>query len=253
MKSIDIQQSIGNLQQIIQFGVGQHRTDGSFDIFIDKLSGKLPLGADAPTFASRKRIICLGLRSKIVQFSSVTFLCGCLSAIFALATWAFIPDLTLFIYALVSLMFAWGCITAYHQSKNYYQILNAIKALQQTQPDPEVFHPVIDQQALDARFFKERQQARVIACFIIVVSGGCLFYIYQSSPKILFEISFLLPFMFMLGIGLLFHPISLKESLYLYGTTNLPWKHFPFFLKICCILGGFFSVAMMLFYKNILT
>ncbi|WP_293735158.1 hypothetical protein [uncultured Acinetobacter sp.] len=249
MNNSNIQQSISTLEQIIQFGVGQNRTDGSFDIFIDKLSGKLPLGADAPTFTSRKRIICLGLRSKIVQFSSITFLCGCLSAIFALATWAFIPDLTLFIYALVSLMFAWGCMTAYRQSKNYYQILNAIKALQQTRPDPEVFHPVIDQQALDARFFKERQQARVIACFIIVVSSGCLFYIYQSSPKILFEISFLLPLMFMLGIGLFFCPISRKESLYLYGTAKLPWKHFPFFLKICCIFGGVFSIAMMLLYK----
>lgn len=249
MKNIDIQQSISHLQQIIQFGVGQNRTDGSVDIFIDKLSGKLPLGADAPTFESRKRIICLGLRSKIAQFSSITFLCGCLSAIFALVTWALIPDLTLFIYALISLMFAWGCMTAYRQSKNYYHILNVIKALQQIQPDPQVFHPVIDEQALDARFFKERQQARVIACFMIVVSGGCLWNIYQHPPKVLFQISFILPFMLMLGVGLLFHPISKKESLYLYGTAQLPWKHFPVFLKLCCILGGFFSVIMMISYQ----
>lgn len=249
MKSSDTQQHIATLEQIIQFGVGQDRTDGSLDIFIDKLSGKLPLGADAPTFESRKRIICLGLRSKIAQFSTITFLCGFLTLVSALMAWALIPDLTLFIYALVSLMYAWGCITAYRQSKNYYQILNAVKTLQQTQPDPAVFHPVIDQYALDAQFFKSRQQTRVIACVIVLISGGCLFSIYQNPPKALLQVSFILPFMLMLGIGLLFQPISRKESLYLYGTAQLPWKHFPVFLKLCCILGGILSITMMISYE----
>ena len=119
MKNGDTQQNIATLEQIIQFGVGQDRTDGSLDIFIDKLSGKLPLGADAPTFESRKRIICLGLRSKISQFSTITFLCGFLTLVSALMAWALIPDLSLFIYVLVSLMFTWGCIAFYANARDW--------------------------------------------------------------------------------------------------------------------------------------
>lgn len=100
------------------------------------------------------------------------------------------------------------------------------------------------------QFAKSKSMARLAGLFIMLVSGATLFYIFTSSLQSIPQMYVLLPFFFMLGFSLLLYPISKAETLYLYGTTQIPFKHMPLGMKIC--LGvGIILTAMLLILQEL--
>ena len=128
VKNNDIGLTIHLLEQIILFGVPNHKDHPIILNFI--ISGKLPIGSDAPPFIVRKKKICFQLFSKIVFSTMFIFGYAFLSFMFSLVTWAFIPNPISVIFAIAAVVFLLLSHHTYQQSKNYYQIWIAIKSLQ---------------------------------------------------------------------------------------------------------------------------
>lgn len=233
---------INQLTSIIHHGVHQHSTDASLDIFFDKLTNQLPLGADAPTFNSRKRFISLQLLIKTIQFLILFLICAIIAICFLFVSFGETTNFVFlaigFICLILSIFFLAKCI-------GRIQIFSAIKNVVQTIPDPEKKFPVIDEQAIAQQFSKERVKARIAGCFIALVGGSITAYILTTPLQSVVAIAFIAPLFLMLGIGLIIHPISKAESLYRHGTAQLPWKDFPAILKLCTIIGVCFSILLL--------
>ena len=95
------------------------------------------------------------------------------------------------------------------------------------------------------QFAKSKSIARLGGLFIMLVSGATLFYIFTSNAQSVPRIYVVLPFMFMLGFGLMLYPISKAETLHLYGTTQIPFKHMPLGMKICFGIGIILTVILL--------
>lgn len=96
------------------------------------------------------------------------------------------------------------------------------------------------------QFATSKRMTRLGGIFIMVVIGATLFYIFSSNPQSLPRLYIVLPFIFMLGLGIALFPISKAESLHLYGTTQMPFKHMPLGLKICIVIGALLSAGLLI-------
>ena len=96
------------------------------------------------------------------------------------------------------------------------------------------------------QFAKSKSIARLAGIGIMIVSAATLFYIFTSDSQSVPRIYVVLPFMFMMGFGLMLYPISKAETLQLYGTTQLPFKHMPLGMKICFGIGAFLTAILLI-------
>lgn len=95
------------------------------------------------------------------------------------------------------------------------------------------------------QFAKSKSMARLAGVGIMIVSAATLYYIFTSNSQSVPRIYVVLPFMFMLGFGLMLYPISKAETLHLYGTTQIPFKRMPFGMKICFGIGAVLTVMLL--------
>ena len=95
------------------------------------------------------------------------------------------------------------------------------------------------------QFAKSKSMTRIGGIFIMLVSAATLYYIFTSSEQSVPRIYVVLPFLFMMGFGLMLFPISKAETLHLYGTTQIPFKHMPFGMKICFGIGAILTVMLL--------
>ncbi|PKG34289.1 MULTISPECIES: hypothetical protein [Psychrobacter] len=96
------------------------------------------------------------------------------------------------------------------------------------------------------QFAKSKSMTRIGGIFIMLVSAATLYYIFTSSEQSVPRIYVVLPFMFMLGFGLMLFPISKAETLHLYGTTQIPFKHMPLGMKICFGIGIVLTLMLLI-------
>ncbi len=96
------------------------------------------------------------------------------------------------------------------------------------------------------QFAKSKSMARLAGVGIMIVSAATLFYIFTGNSQFVPRIYVVLPFMFMLGFGVMLYPISKAETLHLYGTTQIPFKHMPLGMKICFGIGIILTVMLLL-------
>ena len=96
------------------------------------------------------------------------------------------------------------------------------------------------------QFAKSKSMARLAGIGIAVISAATLFYIFPGNAQSVPRIYMILPFMFMLGIGLALCLISKAETLHLYGTTQIPFKHMPLGMKICFGIGIVLTLMLLI-------
>ncbi|WP_296405437.1 hypothetical protein [Psychrobacter sp.] len=96
------------------------------------------------------------------------------------------------------------------------------------------------------QFTESRSMTRLAGIFIMIVAAATLFFIFTINAETVPRIYVVLPFFLMLGLGIMLFPISKAESLHLYGTTQMPFKHMPLGLKACIIMGALFSVVLLI-------
>ena len=96
------------------------------------------------------------------------------------------------------------------------------------------------------QFAKSKSVARLAGVGIMIVSAATLYYIFTSSEQSVPRIYVVLPFMFMMGFGLMLFPISKAETLHLYGTTQIPFKHMPLGMKICFGIGVILTIMLLI-------
>ena len=226
-----------------------HRRDAAFDIMLAKLTGKLPLGADAPSFATRKRMISLNL---LLNLLKVLFGFVCCAALGGLFVWAASDDLSgnIILAAMgVAFLAAGGWLG--QKLRHHYQLFQAVYQLQQQYPDPAPpSMPVVDELALAQQFGPQRRLSRLIGAAMALLCGGLLFYFLQQPPASTTSLAFVLPVFMMLGVGLLFSPVSRAENLHRYGTAQLPWANMPWPLKLCCSIGVLMALALLAWYEG---
>ena len=226
-----------------------HRRDATFDIMLAKLSGSLPLGADAPTFATRKRIISLNLLLSVLKllFGFIFFV-----GLGALFIWAASDDLSgNSILAAIGLAFLAAGGWVAKKLRYAFILFNAIYKLQQQYPDPAPpSMPVVDEQALAQQFAPQRRLSRVVGAGMALLCSGQLLYFLQQPPASTIWLAFVLPVFMMLGVGLIFSPVSRAENLHRYGTAQLSWGNMPAPLKLCCSVGVAMAIALLAWYKG---
>ncbi|WP_171531655.1 hypothetical protein [Acinetobacter defluvii] len=245
-----IELEIQRLSNMIQFGVGQQSLGLDLDLLTDKMTGYIPRGADAPNFATRKNMISAQIFMKCIQFFFTALIAILLALVFIWLSWGQLQKQIfepLFLgVALLSILITIFCLFKF---KHYFQIFNAIRQVTQIQADPERRSSHVDENTLAQQFAPERRKTRFIGIFISLLSGGLLAYILIAPPQNLIKLAFVLPFMLMFGLGIIIHPISKAESLYLYGSTQLSWKYFPTALKICTVLGVVLCLFMLAWFE----
>lgn len=245
-----VELEIQRLSNIIQFGVGQQSLGLDLDLLTDKLTGQLPNGADASTFATRKNMINAQIFMKCVQFFFTALIAMLVALVCIWLSWEQLQKQIfepIFLgVALLSILITIFCLFKF---KQYVQIFNAIRQITQIQADPERRSSHVDENTLAQQFAPERRKTRFIGIFMSLLSGGLLTYILIAPPQNLIKLAFVLPFMLMFGLGIIIHPISKAESLYLYGSTQLSWKYFPTALKICTVLGVVLCLFMLAWFK----
>lgn len=247
--SSSLQQDIQALQHIVQYGVGVQRSDAAFDILLEKLSGSLPTGADAPTFATRKRIISLHLLLGVLKllFGFVFF-----AGLGAMFIWV-ASDNVVANFIIMAMGLAFLAAAGWLAKKLHYAIglFNAIYQLQQQQPDPTPpFIPVVDEQALAQQFASQRKLSRMAGAAMALLCGTLLLYFLQKVPATTTSLTFVLPIFMMLGVGLIFSPVSRAENVYRYDTAQLSWGNMPGVIKLCCGIGVLMATAMLGWYEG---
>lgn len=245
-----VEAEIQHLSHIIQFGIHQQNVSLDIDLLADKLTGQIPRGADAPTFSARKNMINAQIFMKCIQFFFAAIIAFLVALVFIWLSWGELQKSNIepmFIgIALVAI-----AITVFStlKFKYYFQVFNAIRKVIQVQADPERRQIDADENFLAQQFSTQRRNTRFIGLFITLLSAVLLSYIFMTAPQNLIKLAFVLPFMLMLGIGIMIHPISKAENMYLYGTTQMPWKYFPTALKVCTILGVVFCILMLAWFE----
>lgn len=245
-----VELEIQRLSHIIQFGLDQQNLGLDLEHLTEKLTGQLPMGANALTFSSRKSMINAQIFMKCIQFFFAAIITLLIACVFIWLSWGQLQkhslDFMFFVIAILAITITVFCSIKFTQ---YFQIFNAIRQITQIQAAPERRQSNIDEHFLAQQFFTARRQTRFIGMFITLLSGVLLTYILMNPPQNLIKLAFILPLMFMLGIGIILRPISKAENLYLYGTTQLPWKYFPIALKSCTIIGVILCILMLAWFE----
>ncbi|WP_010113697.1 hypothetical protein [Acinetobacter sp. P8-3-8] len=236
-----IKTEIEQLTLIIHQGINQQSTKFDLNTVFNKVSGDLPLGADAPTFSSRKRMITFQALSKFIQFSVLSLITLIFASSLFFIVFAGKVKITFIFIGLICLVFS---LFFLKHALNRLKVYFALKNVQQIIANPEKSLPLVDEFSIAQQFSKERMITRLIGCLITTLSGAILWHIINTSPQPVVQITFVSPFMFMLGIGIILTPISKAESLHRYGTTRLPWKLFPPTLKLCIIIGVLMTILL---------
>ena len=88
--------------------------------------------------------------------------------------------------------------------------------------------------------------AQQIAGVITALIGLAVLIALLNVSSSVHQIYVILPFLFMLGLGLALYPISKAETFPLYDTTQIPFKHMPFRMKICLRIGVVLTAMLLL-------
>lgn len=98
-----------------------------------------------------------------------------------------------------------------------------------------------------------RLKARLIGFMMFAIGAGGTGYLWYSvlTKGVYWEkASFLFPFFAFLGISVILFPFSKEESLALYGTEQIPWKHIPVGQKVLVGLGVLAGIAQWAFFSG---
>ncbi|SDB81156.1 hypothetical protein [Acinetobacter boissieri] len=238
---------IDALKYIVQYGVGIERTDAALDIMLDKVSGKLPYGADSSEFSTRKRLVLLQLRGDFVYAALIVFICSILTLFsigFVVYSEWYFGIATVFFSSLIYFNFK-----RFSRSKALY---SAIKPLQQTVPDIEKTHIIVNEAEMAQMFAKDRLKTRLISIVMMILCGGLCYSIYYGTSDRIPRISLLLPCGFMMFLGTFITGINKPELFHRRGYAQARWKDLPIILKICTVLGVIASIASLAWVKGLL-
>lgn len=244
------QARIDALLEVLHYGAGLNDSSikGTFRIIGQKLAGDIPLGAESPTFATRKRIILFSLQSSRIRNFLQFFLALLMLFIVILMVWVTYSNSSATWWLL--LMSAGLAYWAYSSIISFVRkgrLISVIKAQQQLYPDPVIktqTQRVYDVQRHAKQFAQSRLASRFIALFIMLISAYTMNLYTADMPTKLKHFYFLAPFTFMLAAGIMFYPISKAENLHLYGVTQIPFKYMPFGMKLCLFIGVLLSATM---------
>lgn len=234
--------------EVLHHGAGLNDSSikGTFRIIGQKLTGDIPLGAESPTFATRKRMILFSLQFSRIRNFLQFFLTLLMLFIVILMVWATYPSVIWWLFLMSAVLAYW----AYSSISNFVRkgrLISVIKAQQQLYPDPVIktqTQRVYDVQRHAKQFAQSRLASRFIALFIMLMSAYTMNLYTADMPTQLKHFCFLAPFTFMLAVGIMFYPISKAENLHLYGVTQIPFKYMPFGMKLCLFIGALLSATM---------
>lgn len=238
------------LVEVLHHGEGLNDSSikATLKIIGKKIAGDIPLGAESPTFASRKRIILFSLQSSRISDLLQFFVTLLILFIVILMVWATYsnPSATWWLL-LMSAVLAYWAYSSIISFVRTGRVISAIKAQEQIYPDPAIkaqTQRVYDVQKHANQFSQSRLASRFIALFIMLMSGYTMSVYTDNTLASLAPFYFLAPFMFMLAVGIMFYPINKAENLHLYGVTQIPFKYMPFGMKLCLFIGALLSVTM---------
>lgn len=238
---------IDALKDIVQHGIGVQCTDNNFDLIFAKFWGNIPYGADSSQFSTRKRFVLIQQCINTIGSVIIMFSCSLLTAIMATVA------ISNFWYiGFIALLFAYLVYYSFKRFKKSIALYQAIKHLQQTVPDIEKTHAVINETEMAQMFAKDRFKSRMIgAVLIIICSYLCYTIFYATTHKIL-VLSLIAPCGFILGIGSLITGMNKPEILYRHGYAQARWKDLPIVMKICMTLGVLSSILTWAWIKGFL-
>lgn len=242
------QARIDALLEVLHHGVGLDDSSikGTLKIIGKKLSGDIPLGAESPTFASRKRFILFSLQLNRIS-SLLNFVVALLMLfIIILMVWAIYPKVMWWLFPLTAVLAYWtySSISSFGKTR---RLIAAIEVQQCLHPDPVIkvqTQRVYNVQRHAKRFARPRFVSRLIALLIIFMSGYTISLYTTDAPTQLKIFYFSAPFTLMLAVGIMFYPISKVENIHLYGVTQIPFKYIPFGMKVCLFVGALLSITM---------
>ncbi len=154
-------------------GLDDSSIKGTFRIIGKKIAGKIPLGAESPTFATRKRIILFSLQSSRISNFLQFFLALLMLFIVILMVWATYPSVTwwLFLKSAVLAYWAYSSISSFVRKG---RLISVIKAQGQLYPDPVIkaqTQRVYDVQKHANQFAQSRLASRLISLSIMLMSA----------------------------------------------------------------------------------
>lgn len=238
---------IEQLTHIIQQGVGITRTDASMDIFLDKVTGSLPLGSDAANFSTRKKLILMQYFNKTIGDFVGVFFGFFLTIIFGSMSYFEFSEHNFgeWWIPIATIVFLVLFIIFFKSMKENYKIFRALRNVQPTQADPQP-RPmrVENEMQLAQQFGKQRLQSRIVGLGIMLITGYVLYGFFSHPPERVLKIVIILPFFFMLGLSLIINPINRAENMYRYNSAQISWQHMPIISKILVIIG---AIASMIF------
>ena len=203
---------MNTLLEVLHHGAGLNDSSikGTFRIIGQKLTGDIPLGAESPTFASRKRMILFSLQSSRISNFLQFFVALLTLCIVILMVWATYPSVTwwLFLTSAVLAYWAYSSISSFVRKG---RLISVIKAQEQIYPDPVIkaqTQRVYDVQRHAKQFARSRLASRFIALFILLMSAYTMNLYTADMPTQLKHFYLLTPFTFMLAVGIMFYPIS---------------------------------------------
>ncbi|MBF7687852.1 hypothetical protein [Acinetobacter rathckeae] len=235
------------LQDIVQHGVGVQRTDNSFDFIIDTFLGRLPYGVDSSQFSTRKRFVLIQQRISTIGSVIMMFSCSLLTIIMTAVA------ISNFWYmGFVALLFVFLVYYSFKTFKKSLALYNAIKNLQQTVPDIEKTHTVVNEAEIAQMFAQDRLKSRMIGAVLIAVCSYLCYTIYYGTIHKVWIFSLIAPCGFILGIGSLITGMNKPEILYRHGYAQARWKDLPLVMKVCMFLGVLASVLTWAWIKGFL-
>ena len=252
-KQVELEQLI----HILHHGIGLQDASikGSFNIIGKKLAGDIPLGSEAATFVTRKRIMLMSLQMQMLVSVMHLVLSLLLLVVMMLMVWATSPQTEWWLFAVNIGLVLW-LVYSIKQASASWKFIKAIKPVEQIHADPKrkVETQRVENLARQAsQFAKPRLITRLIGSVIIIMSGFSLYHLYIDPPQYWFRLYFILPFLFMLGVGLVVYPINKQENLHLYGVTQMSFKAMPWGVNLCLLMGAGLSIAMLVAFEMGLT
>ena len=234
--------------EVLHHGAGLNDSSikGTFRIIGKKIAGEIPLGAESPTFATRKRMILFSLQFSRIRNFLQFFLALLMLFIVILMVWATYPSVIWWLFLMSAVLAYW----AYSSISSFVRkgrLISVIKAQEQIYPDPVIkaqTQRVYNVQKHANQFAQSRLGSRLISLFILLMSAYTMNLYTADMPTQLKHFYFLAPFTFMLAVGIIFYPISKAENLHLYGVTQILFKYIPFGMKLCLFIGALLSATM---------
>lgn len=242
------QANIDALIEVLHHGVGLQDSSikGTLKTLGRKLVNDIPLGADAPTFTSRKRFILISLQSDRVKKCLEIMCTIVILLIFVVMVWATYPDIEWWLFFAIPILAYWMYSSIISFNK-IGQIISIIKAQEKIYPDPVANIQAQHIHNLNKhakQFAKPRLLSRIVALFVMLISTYMMSLYTADAPSQLLPFYLFGPFAFMAAVGIMFCPINKAETLHLYGVTQIPFKYMPFFFKMCLLLGTLLSMVL---------